>query len=857
MPRSPLEPHRCRERVLIALATVIAVTLIAGAALLVRDKILSNAREMGTQLAQSHAAEEQSNLSSLEFILGYGASSLDALVAQGESAELMRSRLKTYGDAVSEAFGGIDVVPYAVVGDQVIFTGDASDAPSTDPVPVRERPWYQAALAAGGEPAVTNTYADATTGETVFTVAKELSTPGDVLAIDVPTAQLGRLRTSAALPKNASYFLYDATGELITAVTDVDLSSPVSESYREGLRESILAGALEPETATYAGADGRTRSIFYAELGNGWLSVITIPTEQILMGGWDPTMVAVLAIFVALLGIICALLTYDRVRAARMRRASHALQILGNLYYAIFLIDYVRETYVTIKSAPDTSELIGSHGSYDHFREVMGQFVEEQTFERFKEGFSAENMRKLAQDGVTQFGGEYKRRVGDEYHWASIRTIAAPDLGEDEVIMCFRMVDEEVREQELNLELLQSSLEAAQQAARRKNVFFSNISHDMRTPLNAIIGMTRLLRENLDDPERAERYLSLVEDAGEQLTQLVNDVLDISHIESTEGGVLSLAPMDLGEVLERSAEPFRERAEAEGKSLQVDLGAEDRWVRGDARRIRQVMNNLISNALKYSTSGARVRVALEAEERDAKRLTRIYRIIVDDTGIGMSEEFLPHLFEPFAREEVFAPLGVTGTGLGMPIVKNLVQQMGGTITVKSAVGVGTTFTITIPFETVEAPEPEPARGDEKDQGLVAPAATATEPLHVLVAEDNEANTLIVCALLEALGADAVTTANGQEALEAFSSSPEGAFDAILMDMQMPVMDGCEATRAIRALDRPDAAAVPIIAVTANVFAEDLSRAREAGMDDHVTKPIDLGSLAQALDRARQRGRDSG
>ena len=604
---------------------------------------------------------------------------------------------------------------------------------------------------------------------------------------------------------------------------------------------------------TYTDAEGRQRSIFYAQLENGWLSVVTVPSSRVLSTSWSETTTAISAISAGLIAVIAVLVLVDRIRAARMRRIARTLQILGNTFYAIFLVNHARGTYVTIKSAPDTARLLGNRGSYDHLHDVMRPFVEGETFERFHESFSTENLHRLALEGVREFGGEYRRRMNGELHWVSVRAISDSDLRKDEMIVCFRLVDEEVAQQKQAVELLESSLEAARQSARSKGVFFGSISHDMRTPINAIVGLTPLLRKSLGSPEQAGHYLDLLEDAGGQLAQLVDDILDITHIESTEHSVLDLRPVDLRDVVDRAVELFREQARAGEKSLRLHVSVRHGWVVADARRLRQVLNNLISNALKYSLSGASVDVTLEdvAEPDAAARRTRvrIFRIVVADTGVGMSEDFLPKLFEPFEREEAFAPRGTTGTGLGMPIVKNLVQQMGGDIAVESELGAGTTFTLTIPFELADAPEQ--AEEASKAPASAAPEAASPKPAEkapvtagrrVLVAEDNEANTLIICTLLESLGIEAATARNGREAVELCEKGGPGGFDAILMDMQMPVMDGCEAARAIRAFE----SGVPIIAVTANAFAEDVARAREAGMNDHLTKPISLDALMGAL-----------
>ena len=599
-------------------------------------------------------------------------------------------------------------------------------------------------------------------------------------------------------------------------------------------------------SVTYTDIEGRQRSIFYAELDNGWLSVVTIPTQRVLESGWNATTMAVSAMCGGLLVVIVLLLLAGRISAARMRRVTNTLQILGDTFYAIYLVNHARGTYVTIKSAPDTSQLIGDKGTYDHFHDVMRGFVDPRTFELFHESFSTESLHRLALEGVKEYGGEYRRKMNGSLHWVSIRAISNPDLRSDEMIVCFRLVDEEVDQQRQTVELLESSLEAARQSARSKGAFFGSVSHDMRTPVNAIVGLTGLLRESLDDPDRTQHYLDLLEDAGGQLAQLVDDILDITHIESTEGSVLDAQPVDLADVVERTVDLFREQASKAEKNLRLHVNVRHRWVVADARRVRQVLNNLVSNALKYSLAGASVDVTLEdVTEPDAfprRARVHVFRLIVADTGVGMPEDFLPKLFEPFEREEAFAPRGTTGTGLGMPIVKNLVQQMGGEVAVESTLGKGTTFTLTIPFELAEehAEEEQPADGQEPQKETPSLAGH-----RVLVVEDNETNTLITCALLDALGIEAATAGNGREALDLYEAAEPGRFDAILMDMQMPVMDGCEAARAIRALD----VHVPIIAVTANAFAEDIARAREAGMNDHVTKPISLDALSGALARA--------
>lgn len=841
---SPLDRYaRSHGKAAVAVAVVVMLSalLVAAAAYLLRSTLLSNAHVWGTQLAQSYASEEQSHLSTLEFIMKLGANGLDELVAGKASDEELRERLTDIGTATSESLSDIEFIPYLVLNGQIITAKGTVDG-----LVVEDRHWYQRAIAADGRMIITDTYEGGISGEPLLTIAIELSTQGDVLALDVPVSRLDGLHKSFDLLPETSYYLFDGAGELLSAATSINLDSPISAEYIAGLYDNIVAGRLADESVTYTDIEGRQRSVFYAELENGWLSVVTIPTRRVLESGWNPTTMAISAMCGGLVIAIVLLLLADRVRAARMRRVTNTLQILGDTFYAIYLVNHARGTYVTIKSAPDTSQLIGDKGTYDHFHDVMRGFVDPRTFELFHESFSTESLHRLALEGVKEYGGEYRRKMNGSLHWVSIRAISNPDLRSDEMIVCFRLVDEEVDQQRQTVELLESSLEAARQSARSKGAFFGSVSHDMRTPVNAIVGLTGLLRESLDDPDRTQHYLDLLEDAGRQLAQLVDDILDITHIESTEGSVLDAQPVDLADVVERTVDLFREQASKAEKNLRLHVNVRHRWVVADARRVRQVLNNLVSNALKYSLAGASVDVTLEdVTEPDAsprRARVHVFRLIVADTGVGMPEDFLPKLFEPFEREEAFAPRGTTGTGLGMPIVKNLVQQMGGEVAVESTLGKGTTFTLTIPFELAEEHAEEEQPADEQGPQKEAPSLAGHR---VLVVEDNETNTLITCALLDALGIEAATAGNGREALDLYEAAEPGRFDAILMDMQMPVMDGCEAARAIRALD----ARIPIIAVTANAFAEDIARAREAGMSDHVTKPISLDALSGALARA--------
>ena len=336
-------------------------------------------------------------------------------------------------------------------------------------------------------------------------------------------------------------------------------------------------------------------------------------------------------------------------------------------------------------------------------------------------------------------------------------------------------------------------------------------------------------------------YLKQITSSTRYLLELINDILDMSRMEQGKV-VLDRRSFDLRGCVEECLAPFRVQAERDRKTLSVRFDLSPRPLMGDPFRVRQILNNLISNALKFTPEGGSV--SLSVAQMDEGEYAK-YKFVVADTGIGMSAEFLKRLYEPYARELRFSPKQASGTGLGMSITKNLVAQMDGEIQVESQPGRGSTFTVILPFAAAE-----------ESRETISQAAETTDftldGLHILLAEDNEINMEITVELLAAQGVQVTQAWNGAEAVEQFRQSPPGSFDAILMDMQMPLLDGCGAARAIRAMVRPDAGTIPILAVTANAFAEDISATTAASMDAHISKPIDFRILCQTLGRLARR-----
>ena len=394
--------------------------------------------------------------------------------------------------------------------------------------------------------------------------------------------------------------------------------------------------------------------------------------------------------------------------------------------------------------------------------------------------------------------------------------------------------------EQLNTELaisqkkLEHALADAEHANRAKTAFLSAMSHDIRTPMNAIIGFTTLARTHMDDTALVTDYLGKIDTSGRHLLSLINDVLDMSRIES---GKVTLAetPLRLSELLDDICTIIQPNAEAKGLHFTVRTGSMPNGaVIGDRLRLQQILLNLLGNAVKFTPAGGSVTLSVQQTQAPSDSRAAI-EFRVQDTGIGMSPEFQKHIFEAFSREESAAAHGIEGTGLGMSITKNLVDLMGGTIAVSSTEGVGTEFTVSLQFARSDAPAPEKQTEDTDFTGK-----------NILLVEDNALNQEIASAILTDHGFTVDTAADGAEAVEKVRQSPAGAYDLVLMDIQMPRMNGYEAARRIRALDDPARASVPIVAMTANAFEEDRRAALAAGMNDHLAKPIEIARLTEVL-----------
>ena len=391
----------------------------------------------------------------------------------------------------------------------------------------------------------------------------------------------------------------------------------------------------------------------------------------------------------------------------------------------------------------------------------------------------------------------------------------------------------------------EDALKVAESASKAKSTFLSNMSHDIRTPMNAIIGFATLALDDIRDGKKVEDYLSKILSSSKHLLGLINDILDMSRIESGKV-VLEEQETDLVTTLQELQSIMEGQAKERKLKLHVDYSnLRDRHVFCDKTRLNQVMFNLLANAVKFTSEGGSIWLTMSQLEPTCEVEDRaIYEIRVKDTGIGMDKEFIKHIFEPFERERTSTVSKIQGTGLGMAITKNIVDMMGGTIEVESQKGVGTEFIIRLELR-LQA-EAGVANEDGTKQHGHAEGVAEFAGKRLLLAEDNELNREIACMLLSKYGFVIDTAENGQEAVDLVAASAPDYYDLVLMDIQMPVMDGHEATRRIRNLEDKELANVPVVAMTANAFDEDRKAAKECGMNGFISKPINMQEVVQAL-----------
>lgn len=698
--------------------------------------------------------------------------------------------------------------------------------------------WYNNAVEANGEIVHTDLYNNESNNERVMTLAKKINDKNDVIAINLYVDKINSWPSVEDLPEGARYYVCDSKGDIIHSETSgLNLSDDKIRENVNNLLKDVENGKYEKVNSYFLDENGKKRGVYYAETSTDWTFVITIPYDYLLKG-INAISIAYYVTIVVFVILIIYLIITERKSNKNNSLYNRITKALGDSYYALYLVDLKTSTYSMLKASDHVRASIPRSGTYDVFMDCLETVIEKDAYKEFKEAFSIENMKSLVSKNVHNFGGDFKRIFNSEIRWISVHMLYNESKSEgekSEIVLAFQDISYEKERELEKMQIIKDSIEATENAVESKNKFFANMSHDMRTPLNAIINLSNLSKEQIDNKDKLKDYLEKINISSKQLLDLINDILEVSRMEE---GISSVEKeeFDISKQVKETLSVFEEEAKVQNKNFNVIYNIKNNYVKGDWGKLRQIINNIVSNALKYTMPNGNI--VVEVNELEGKFVSK-YEFLIADDGIGMTKEFLDKIYTPFARETRFHSDKIAGTGLGMVVVNNNVQKLNGQIEIKSEPGKGTTFKVTIPLEIID--EIKEDREKTKEYNKID-----LRGKRILIAEDNELNMEISTEVLEMQGVIVTKAMNGQEAVDIFRQSKEGTFDAILMDMQMPVLNGCDATREIRKLPRKDAKIIPILAVTANTFAEDIINTQKAGMNDHIAKPIDFAELQKVL-----------
>ena len=531
------------------------------------------------------------------------------------------------------------------------------------------------------------------------------------------------------------------------------------------------------------------------------------------------------------------------INQAEKRESEKYMSVINGLasdYQNVYEVNLDQNSMTVYKYSGRINSMFGDSFTKMNYLDAANAYVDSAVLAQDKEEmykiFEVDNVKSLL-EGVQSFTKIYRNNEGKYTEMKCIRM----DEDNSHLIMGFGVKDEEIRRNMEKEQLLKRALQEAENANKAKSEFFFNMSHDIRTPMNAIIGFTQLMKKHLGQPDKEEEYINKIESSSQYLLELINNVLEMSRIEN---GKLSLDEniWNANEFNDALNNVFEGEMAQKGIKFTRSIDVIHPNVYCDSLKLQEIFLNVLSNALKYTPSGGSVTMELKELDSVIPGYAR-YQTIITDTGIGMSKEFLPHIFENFAREKTSTESKVIGTGLGMPIVKQLVDLMKGSIDIESEPGKGTKVTICLDHRI--ATEADVAAYKKNSNSSIDPI-TLAKGKRILLAEDNDLNAEIAMEILSEYGFEIERAEDGIICVDMLSKHEAGYYDLILMDIQMPNMDGYKATEVIRSLSNEKLAHIPIVAMTANAFEEDKKNALAAGMNGHIAKPVDVNKLMEQL-----------
>lgn len=617
------------------------------------------------------------------------------------------------------------------------------------------------------------------------------------------------------------------------------LEEQVSEESKEAMLESISMDVIKARFS----ANSRSKiETIYKTADGEWNKIYILPAPYYSDEQPD---------------IVLAIEDYNEEMQNRFDSTLYSNTLIET-YDAIFEIN--PENGQRSRLVFDGEKLVTEEKNSQELEQDIDLFLDRAQDERFKSEIpefemyvSLENVKKYLKKGIQENCREFLVKTGRKYQWYQFTFRYFIEDNKEKILLLVKNIHTQKRKEELQKKAILDALNVAESASKAKTAFLSNMSHDIRTPMNAIIGMTNIAKNHIDDKEKLVDCLGKITTASNHLLNLINNILDMSKIES---GTVNIDEeefeiSDLLNSIEAIVTPQMKQKHMDFSIETENLVHDD--VMGDTLRIKQVFINIIGNAVKYTNTGGQVKVIFR-ELPSAQKEQGIFQFVCKDNGIGMSKEFVKRIFKPFERAQNTTTSKVEGTGLGMSITKNLIDMMGGTIEVESELEKGTAITVTL---SLKLRKEEPVRfdaksfkdiGAEKVTGINTSMTVDYTGKRLLLVEDNELNMEIAQDIIGMTGIAIEEAWNGKEAVEKIKNTPENYYDVVLCDIQMPIMDGYEATKEIRSLPRKDVKTLPIIAMTANAFVEDKQLAIKNGMNGHIAKPIDLKELFKVLDK---------
>lgn len=523
-------------------------------------------------------------------------------------------------------------------------------------------------------------------------------------------------------------------------------------------------------------------------------------------------------------------------------RRLEVIEGLGASYESILYVELNKNSLVFYRQSERAICLFDKRNGSFKYSDSIDKYIDKWVFpedrEHMRHMMSAEYISsRLINDKA--YSVNYRVTDGENLQYLQMRVVnVSPDGSTAQVVIGFRRIDEEIHRETEHRNILESMLKKAQKASAAKNTFISNMSHDMRTPLNAIFGFTELAKRYSQGNEKTMEYLDRIEVSGKELLDLIDKVLELSWAESAESG-LNESKCTVSDIVTEVYKSMQPLASQKNILLTVNYPSDKgKYVYTDREKLKQLLLHLTSNAVKYTLNGGKAEIS--AEILESGRNYAEYKFTVKDTGIGIGKEFISHIFEPFEREKNTTGSGISGAGLGLTIAATIVDMMEGTITAESEPGEGSVFTVTLKFKT----EDEKQKDNTTSVNAMAKLLEST----ILVVDDNEINLEIETEILRELGFNIDTAENGAQAVEKVKNSDHGEYALILMDIQMPVMDGRQAAKQIRSLEDAQLAQIPIIALSANALEYDRKLSVESGMNAHLGKPIDIPLLLEMMER---------